>query len=347
VLKRLELQNFSVFDEARVDWAKGLNVIVGENGTGKSQLMKLAYSLASVSQEMGNSRRQSKDEFQRRIADKLVATCRPEYLGRLVSRQQGRNRCEVKVSFAAPGKSGFAFSFASNSRSEVRLVQMPEAYLPAAPVFIPTREMLSIFPGFRAAYENRELEFEETYYDIARMLDGAAKRKLPAKVDALLGKFESLLNGKIRLISGRFYLLPNQAGQGRIEMPLIAEGMRKLAMLAYLLMNGSLRDKGTLFWDEPETNLNPKLMVLVAEALVDLAAQGYQIVMATHSLFLLRELSIQIVRAESKPAARFIALARGDDGSVAVNQSKSIDELDPLLLLDEDLRQSDRYMVLP
>ncbi|WP_281258757.1 hypothetical protein [Avibacterium endocarditidis] len=43
-----------------------------------------------------------------------------------------------------------------------------------------------------------------------------------------------------------------------MEIPLVAEGLRKLAMVARLVATGTLLDKGCLFWDEPEANLNPK-----------------------------------------------------------------------------------------
>lgn len=345
MLKTLKIQNFSVFDTAVVNWAPGLNVIVGENGAGKSQLMKLAYTLSWVSHSQNRAIRQSKDELQKKVADKLVATCRPEYLGRLVSRKQGRNRCDVEVRFVSPAKSGFGFSFATNSRTEVKATALPSAYISEGPVFIPTREMLSIFPGFISAYEDRYLEFDETYYDIAKSLNAAAKKSHTPQVQALIDEFETLLDGHIRLESGHFYLHPNRSGQGKIEMHLAAEGMRKLAMLAYLLINGALRNRGTLFWDEPETNLNPKLMVLVAKALIALSQQGYQIVLATHSLFLLRELSIQISSTPLPPKANFIALAKDEDGVVSVNQTESIEQLEPLLMLDEDLRQSDRFLL--
>lgn len=347
MLKKLKVGNYSVFSDATVNWAPGINVIVGENGTGKSQLMKLAYSVAWVSHEQSRSTRQTKEELQRKLADKLIGTCRPDHLGRLVSRQRGRNRCDVVLSFADQTDAAIAFSFASNARSEVRLETAPTAYLAAPPVFIPTREMLSIFPGFTAAYEDRQLSFEETYYDIAKALNASAKKKHTAAVQAMIDDIEQLLDGHIKLEAGHFYLLPNKAGQGKIEIALVAEGMRKLAMLAYLLINGALRDRSTLFWDEPETNLNPKLIVLIAKALVALAAQGMQIVLATHSLFLLRELSIQLADAaktNTPVAANFIALARQDDGTVTLNQSETVDDLEPLLMLEEDLRQTDRYL---
>jgi hypothetical protein len=41
-------------------------------------------------------------------------------------------------------------------------------------------------------------------------------------------------------------------GSGTMEMPLVAEGLRKLAMVARLISTGTLLDKGYLFWDKPE-----------------------------------------------------------------------------------------------
>lgn len=38
MLKRLELDNFTAFPQAHLDFASGLNVIVGDNGTGKTHL---------------------------------------------------------------------------------------------------------------------------------------------------------------------------------------------------------------------------------------------------------------------------------------------------------------------
>ena len=57
------------------------------------------------------------------------------------------------------------------------------------------------------------------------------------------------MNAEVLLEDGRFYLYPRNAGRGRLEMPLVAEGIRKIAMLAYLLINGVLRNRSILFWD--------------------------------------------------------------------------------------------------
>ncbi len=52
----------------------------------------------------------------------------------------------------------------------------------------------------------------------------------------------------------------------RLEMHLVAEGLRKLAMIARLIATGSLSESVTLFWDEPDSNLNPKIITKVRKA---------------------------------------------------------------------------------
>ena len=67
---------------------------------------------------------------------------------------------------------------------------------------------------------------------------------------AVSGKPEAAMGGKVVLDSqtGRLYLqIP---GEGKVEMPLIAEGLRKIAMLARLVSTGVLLRQGFLFWDE-------------------------------------------------------------------------------------------------
>jgi hypothetical protein len=58
-------------------------------------------------------------------------------------------------------------------------------------------------------------------------------------------------------------------------------------MLSYLISNGGLTSGSTLFWDEPELNLNAKLQVKLVDSLVALAKAGIQIILTTHDLFLI------------------------------------------------------------
>lgn len=129
------------------------------------------------------------------------------------------------------------------------------------------------------------------------------------------------MDGTIELDkNGRFYL---RDANGRMEMPLVAEGLRKLGMLARLIATGALLDKGYLFWDETEANLNPRLIRQVARTIVEVAATGIQVVLLTHSLFLLREIEILMCNRRRPLDTRFFGLHAGDNG-VEVLQGQSI-----------------------
>jgi hypothetical protein len=80
------------------------------------------------------------------------------------------------------------------------------------------------------------------------------------------------MDGSIELDqNGRFFL---KTTYGRLEMPLVAEGLRKLGMIAHLIANGTLLENGYLFWDEPEANLNPTLIRRIASTIVDPCLSG-------------------------------------------------------------------------
>ena len=342
MLKKLKLKNFTAFPTARLEFAKHLNVIVGENGMGKTHLLKLPYAVMAMSAEEGKKRngRPTKSVLQTRLAEKLVNVLRPESLGRLAHRRQGGSRCEVML--FSETRTSVSFSFAMSSRSEVTVEIPPAHWRRRAPVYLPTHELLTIYPDFFSLYETRYVEFEETWRDTCLLLGAPELRGSRREaVACLLEPLEEQIGGRVVERNGRFYLAP--ASGDPMEMPLVAEGWRKVATLARLIATGSLRENDCLFWDEPESNLNPRLIREVAKAILRICEAGVQVFVATHSLFLLRELEILLEHDFKEIDQRYFALRRGADG-VEVSQDSEIGGVDPLILLDEDLAQSDRFV---
>ena len=107
-----------------------------------------------------------------------------------------------------------------------------------------------------------------------------------------------------------------------------------------------LQENGYVFWDEPEVNLNPKLIKLIAEVIYSLAANGIQIFIATHSLFLLREIEIIAAKIKSKSFTQRYFSLKAEQDSVTVEQADELEGLQTLVMLDEALQQSDRYLEL-
>ena len=368
MLKSLRIENFTVFPKADLEFGNDLNIIIGENGSGKSHLLKAAYAPIAVSAGRletglptearpgavytpiavsdgrppdGGAVFRNKAMLQPLLARKLQAVFRPDGLWRLVRRQRGRSKCSLTYGFD-DSRLDLAFSFSTVAKSQVTIETAPSARAEKLPVFLPTRELLSIYPGFVSLYETTELQFPETWRDTCILL-GAPLARGPREghIKKLLEPLEAAMGGSIELDkSGRFYLnLPS----GNMEMHLVAEGLRKLAMIARLIATGSLLDKGYLFWDEPEANLNPKVIKTVARTILQTAESGIQVFIATHSLFLMRELHILRERDFKTLDARCFGLRLGPLG-VAVVQGKTMDEIGDISSLDEELAQSDRYL---
>ncbi|MFZ2405930.1 MAG: AAA family ATPase, partial [Methylobacter sp.] len=299
-IKAISIENFTVFKSENLEFSDGLNIIVGENGTGKSHLLKLLYSLIMSVSHVGHF---YADYYERKmfiyeaiseaIEISFMRIFKPDELDNLISHD--KNKCSVQINL---GKYSFLFNFIRSSHSDENQIMVDEDdlqiedFFEKSCVFIPAKEMLSFYEGFVSLYENRETSFDEIYYNLAKALSLPVLKNIQSyPVESqLLVKLEEILEGKILLERGRFYLASNNGY--KTEIALVAEGLRKIATIAQLIANGTLTKNSILFWDEPEANLNPKLIKKMAEVLVELSRAGMQLFVATHSLFLVKEIEI-------------------------------------------------------
>lgn len=341
MLKSLHIENFTVFKETSLKFSSGLNVIIGENGTGKSHLLKLSYTILKTLESFGD-KLPAKEVAEREFARNLVDIFRSETLGRLASRVQGSAASSISATWGKEGSIEFSFSTRKTEKVDIESTPQYEA-LSSSTLFIPPKEILSVFDGLQGALEKRELAFDGTYLALAKALNPAPlKGKRPADIANLINSLEQTLDASIVKQDNRFYLRSKSTGS-KVEAPLVAEGHRKLGMLAYLILNGELRNSSSLFWDEPEANLNPKLLMELARVLVELS-KVMQVTIATHSLFLLRELEI-LQEQKKLSKARYFGLHMTDNG-VEVVSGKSSNDIGDIAALEANLEQSDRYMNL-
>lgn len=324
-VKQVHLKQFSAFKSVEFPFCSGINVLLGENATGKSHVMKLIYSVLKSFERAEAEKEMGLAELRQRLRKKLARVFRPDEgdLSRLIRRGEGGDHAKLSIWSA-----GQDVSFDLTSKGVVGLRLKKKARSPR-PIFLPTREVLAMYEGFIAAYESRELAFDETYYD-ACLAMSASRFKQPrlGEVAHLYVPIEKILGGQVLLKGGRFYI--EARGQDKMEAPLVAEGLRKLASLARLVVNGSLAKGSVLFWDEPEANLNPQLSSKLVPVLRALAHAGVQIFLATHDYLLSRKLSLAVEYSqEPEVDTRFFVLRRPErDAPVEVEVGQTLADLE-------------------
>ena len=143
MISSLHVDSFSVFKEAKLEFAEHLNVFVGESGAGKTHLLKLAYSVLATTRNEARkltAGAPTRSVLKARIAEKLVNVFRPESLGHLAGRRQGQERCAVTMRFARKAWD-MRFSFSTRSKSEVAIDTLPAAWADAPSAYLPTQDL--------------------------------------------------------------------------------------------------------------------------------------------------------------------------------------------------------------
>lgn len=322
-LSQIKLENFTSFEILDLKLSAGINVLIGANGTGKTHLMKVLYAACAIT--LG-------EDLEKNFAQKLRNVFNPYEgrMGRLARRQTGSVRSRIVISQHGGAKLAAEFSNHTDKPEGIK-VTGETAWKKTAleSSYIPVKEMLAHAPGFLATASRREIAFEEVYVDIIKR---AFLPKLMGQPNAdrqtLLTALQKAIDGKV-VTKGEHFFLKNK--QGDLEFTLLAEGIRKLALIWILIQNGTLQSGSILFWDEPEANLNPALMGQVVEVILALQRLGVQVVMSTHNYVLLKEFDL---RKKPQDKVRYVSLFRNEQGSVSSHDSDNYRSIDPNAIAD-------------
>jgi len=87
MFERIKFERFTAFEHLEITLSPGINLFLGENGTGKTHILKAAYAACDITKSKGG------------VAEKINTVFHPsgKQIGRLVKRSGNSNKGSLEV----------------------------------------------------------------------------------------------------------------------------------------------------------------------------------------------------------------------------------------------------------
>jgi energy-coupling factor transporter ATP-binding protein EcfA2 len=319
-ISAIKLENLTVFEDFHCTFSPGVNVIIGENGTGKTHLLKVLYAFCRATARSLHLLLELRPLFNPGPAIKSILNRHPEK--------------DVSLCIDVDGVD---YSYGLSTYKEM------DGYIGVGNIvtqqifstFIPAKEMLSISNITRIDERfDKELAIDKSLVHIIKKAQNMKLSDPPELARKIAPKLEAIMGGTVFVKEGDNTFWIRKENGDEILFAMEAEGIRKFGLLWQLLMNGSIASGTVLFWDEPEANLNPKLIPVVVDVLLELARNGVQIFLATHEYNLMKYFS---VKKSGQDNVSFISLYKTEKG-VASEVEDDYTALTHNAIVDADIK---------
>jgi len=327
------LKNFTKFKDTdgNIEFCDGINVFIGTNGTGKTHLLKILYlisrQLSNNMFDIINVKNQLEKIFKTDSISNLISKYKPVEDTSIINVHAFNSDLWVEI-----------------KKDSVQISKKP-ATIATTPLYIPPQEMLSTYYEFIPIYENYKTGYDLALYDFAKSLNRLELNHIEENFKLISNYILKQICGDLVKDRERFYI---NYPYGKIEASLLAEGIKKLSTIDYLVKNGSISKNTILFWDEPEVHFNPRLLSTLTTVIKSIANTGVQIFLTTHDHLLSQQLSlldeyrdIYEKNNERIPPLKFFLLTDSDEGT-KIKCGSNLTDLQYNPILEEYLNHHDK-----
>jgi len=201
-------------------------------------------------------------------------------------------------------------------------------------VYIPEKDILEHAKGLLTFIEQKQTGFAPVYKDVLIAAQDVPTQKQSKTQKTVGQKIATIIGGNVHWDKddGSFYTLKTDGS--RIPFANEASGYKKFGFLGLLVSSGQLESGSILFWDEPENSLNPELVPVLVDILLELSRNGVQIFIATHSEILA---SYFAVNRQKDDSVMFYSLYK-DGEQIKTNTRDRFDLLEPNNLTAEPVK---------
>ena len=280
-VKRVNIQNFGPLKSLDFTCSNGINLIIGNNSSGKTWFLKSIYTVLKTIEEQGrgNNPKSIEDIF----SERLYWTFQNQRLGDLVTKGSSE-KASVDIIFS---DDNFKTEFSSSAEKIAQITHTTKTRS-ANSVFIPAKEVLSLFQVIKKSRDiDKSFGFDDTYLDLARALDISPKQDINKEFSEPMKSLEAIINGKLVFENGSWIY---KQGNNKFSIYSMAEGIKKLSIFNRLLENGYISSESIIFIDEPDSALHPQALIQFLDIIDSLRKIGIQFFIATHSYFVIKKL---------------------------------------------------------
>ncbi len=285
MISRVELKNFGPLAQFEWNELSKINLVIGDNGSGKTFLLKILYSTLRALEDY--RRGEDKRLASEILAEKLYWTFQPDKIGDLVTKgSYSPLSCRLAVN-----EKDFYYSYGKDTKKKITTLENHVPRQESNSIFLPAKEVLSLYHIIlKSREQDKVFGFDDTYLDLARALRTPCMRgrNFPEFADARM-RLKNVFGGRVEYQekSDRWQF---KKGKEKFPVGVTAEGIKKISILDRLLGNRYLNKGSVVFVDEPEAALHPVTISMFLDIVSSLAQCGIQFFLASHSYFVVKKL---------------------------------------------------------
>ena len=255
----IRLKNFTVFDNFELNLSDGVNIFIGENGTGKTHLFKAIYAVCETSRNPEMSGKFLSQCFDENATEcQLLRNTSNETLTVSVVPEGTEGTHTVGV-MTVPMDIDEMREYNPNAKET-----LPKKYFLEFPcgvkylsTYVPSKDMLTHSNGFIAiAIKYQRFPFDKTLMDILRRTSEWTLKEPPVLAKTVLPVLESMLNGRLIFDGNDFYVEKHDVR--KISFKTETEGLKKNWASVAVTDDGEHSPEQYFNLGDPEVNLDPK-----------------------------------------------------------------------------------------
>lgn len=182
------------------------------------------------------------------------------------------------------------------------------------------KESRSMTSLFRRRKNNQLTGVPQYFYDLLDLLKENVKDSGKSKgIKEVEEKIDNILKGELAISENGDIHFKDVVSNKSVDLNLTATGVTSLGVISLLLKKNVISEGSFIFFDEPEVNLHPAWQKVMVEVLCSLSLAGVNIVMATHSIDMMKYIEGEMEKLSDNEISEIFSINRLSSDGVSID----------------------------